>query len=704
MPDYQVNHGFQLGLKHASPLDTLVRRTSSRQATRQAPVRPFVTPPSRPQPPSDFSSNASSPNDSYYEPRREEHRDYYEHERERTLSGERSPVRDGQRSPASPSQKGLSRQPSSPLLHTRFRNSTATTQYSRNSVDLLNRYANSTLDDSQSFQYQYAHEGEHDHGHSYGDDDSVYSNPLKVRDSRHQQQQRVHEVDHEHSHSHIGEHGYEDFGQRVDSYYANGPHSEQDPSRRETVNGRQWEGYDGIPSMYGDGHGAMGISGQYPEEQALPRRSSDEQVDPYAFHNQRTEPFVPTVIVSQPEPPPPAQDARYSSSGSDDASSYSYSYPSHPYANATSPQATPTQGRAPITNSYFSTSSLPLRPARPSDEDKRRVLERNAHRSPAQSMLSPNSARRPQPRSGPRSPSPLAAPPSTTSAPSYISRTRSHGDLPSSSSSPYHPPPSNPHPDSYFSSASSSTPHLSTADDSEAMAPSRPAPIKTNISPYGGDLKPASPGSLYSSYSYYPYQSPVPSPVSATHRGNTSQPTNDNNHGAPPLLRATSTPSPSPSPLSTTIPRGEPNLTNPQTAEDFLQLGITHHEANRLSESAKCFEKAATLPGGNGEGMLMWGLTLRHGWGCESNERAAFGWLRKAAEAAVEDLERVRYVVAEEAERAGPGGKGVKAEISGAIKGELVLAIYEVGQCFLRGWGVKKDQKMAVVGALFFFP
>lgn len=102
--------------------------------------------------------------------------------------------------------------------------------------------------------------------------------------------------------------------------------------------------------------------------------------------------------------------------------------------------------------------------------------------------------------------------------------------------------------------------------------------------------------------------------------------------------------------------------------------------------------------------MLMWGLTLRHGWGCESNERAAFGWLRKAAEAAVEDLERVRYVVAEEAERAGSGGgKGVKAEISGAIKGELVLAIYEVGQCFLRGWGVKKDQKMAVVGALCFF-
>ena len=31
-------------------------------------------------------------------------------------------------------------------------------------------------------------------------------------------------------------------------------------------------------------------------------------------------------------------------------------------------------------------------------------------------------------------------------------------------------------------------------------------------------------------------------------------------------------------------------------------------------------------------------------------------------------------------------------------KTELVLAIYEVGQCFFQGWGVPKDQKMAMVG------
>ena len=33
----------------------------------------------------------------------------------------------------------------------------------------------------------------------------------------------------------------------------------------------------------------------------------------------------------------------------------------------------------------------------------------------------------------------------------------------------------------------------------------------------------------------------------------------------------------------------------------------------------------------------------------------------------------------------------------GGVQSELVLAIYEVGQSFFRGWGVEKDKKMAVV-------
>lgn len=54
------------------------------------------------------------------------------------------------------------------------------------------------------------------------------------------------------------------------------------------------------------------------------------------------------------------------------------------------------------------------------------------------------------------------------------------------------------------------------------------------------------------------------------------------------------------------------------------------------------FEKSAKENGGCGVGMLMWGLTLRHGWGCEKNEKVGFKWLRKAAEHAVVDLESAR--------------------------------------------------------------
>ncbi|KAH9855849.1 HCP-like protein [Lenzites betulinus] len=77
--------------------------------------------------------------------------------------------------------------------------------------------------------------------------------------------------------------------------------------------------------------------------------------------------------------------------------------------------------------------------------------------------------------------------------------------------------------------------------------------------------------------------------------------------------------------------------------------------------------------------MLMWGLAQRHGWGCAKSEVAGFRWLRRAAELAVTDLE-----------------KGRQGMDMGAVRSELVLAIYEVGQSFFHGWGIEKDKTMAV--------
>ncbi|KAJ6573839.1 HCP-like protein [Mycena vulgaris] len=187
-------------------------------------------------------------------------------------------------------------------------------------------------------------------------------------------------------------------------------------------------------------------------------------------------------------------------------------------------------------------------------------------------------------------------------------------------------------------------------------------------------LRSGSPVSLYSTYSFYQLDSATPSPTdkqfSPTTKSAPSQPT--------PKHVAFATASLAPAPLASPTASGSPTM---RTAHEYLQLGIQHHEADRLPESAQCFERAATLAGGCGVGMLMWGLALRHGWGCAKNEKQGFKWLRRAAENAVGDLESART-----------GG----AIDAGAVQTELVLAIYEVGQCFFHGWGIPKDQKMGV--------
>ena len=100
---------------------------------------------------------------------------------------------------------------------------------------------------------------------------------------------------------------------------------------------------------------------------------------------------------------------------------------------------------------------------------------------------------------------------------------------------------------------------------------------------------------------------------------------------------------------------------HPQTPDEYLQLGIKHHEANRLEESALCFERSAKEQGGCGVGMLMYGLTLRHGWGCPRNEKSGFHWLKKAAELALADLEKGKQGVDAMAIRVSLSEMGIKS-------------------------------------------
>ena len=263
-----------------------------------------------------------------------------------------------------------------------------------------------------------------------------------------------------------------------------------------------------------------------------------------------------------------------------------------PTVVVSSPQDDRLQSNGPMRQPIVSQSSSPRlnfsRPGRPpilsSEEQKRQVLERNARRA--------NSPR--------TSPIPVSFSPVTPVTGVYAGAPQTLGHLspsevPSASTSP--PSSSYLHPDGVYSSPSLPTP-------GHVLLPSHPPSLRA-----GSSL------SLYStSYSFYQLDS----------------------------ASSTSTP---PSPRSSpdiSPPTSRSVSTEPQTPEEYLQLGIQYHEANQLRDSAVCFEKSAKEQGGCGVGMLMWGLTLRHGWGCEKNEKSGFKWLTKAAESAVQDLEKAK--------------------------------------------------------------
>jgi len=105
-----------------------------------------------------------------------------------------------------------------------------------------------------------------------------------------------------------------------------------------------------------------------------------------------------------------------------------------------------------------------------------------------------------------------------------------------------------------------------------------------------------------------------------------------------------------------------------------------------LEKATDLFKKIAEQPKFNDNqvlGQLLYGLALRyagffvtstdarHGWGCKADMSKAVVYLKAAAETAAEA----------EADALAAGlTKG------GQLKGELTLAIYELGNCFRNGW------------------
>ncbi|KAG6322116.1 hypothetical protein E4U22_000691 [Claviceps purpurea] len=129
--------------------------------------------------------------------------------------------------------------------------------------------------------------------------------------------------------------------------------------------------------------------------------------------------------------------------------------------------------------------------------------------------------------------------------------------------------------------------------------------------------------------------------------------------------------SPSPNPSPSPVP------VSSKAIDEDIQEAIRLHEEGSLASSTKLFGRLADPEGANNPlSQVLYGLALRHGWGCEPDLPQAVKYLTAAASnsAAVEQL----------ALQAGMT-KG------GAAKGELVMAIYELANCFRHGWGIERD-------------
>ncbi|KAG7125515.1 Protein DSF2 like protein [Verticillium longisporum] len=111
--------------------------------------------------------------------------------------------------------------------------------------------------------------------------------------------------------------------------------------------------------------------------------------------------------------------------------------------------------------------------------------------------------------------------------------------------------------------------------------------------------------------------------------------------------------------------------------DEGIQEAIRLHEEGHLAKSTAMFAWLADPKGANNPlSQVLYGLALRHGWGCEPDVERGVTYLTAAASnaATVEQL----------ALQAG-------LKKGGAYKGELVLAIFELGNSFRHGWGTAKD-------------
>ncbi|KAK2937588.1 Sel1-like repeat [Fusarium oxysporum f. sp. vasinfectum] len=123
--------------------------------------------------------------------------------------------------------------------------------------------------------------------------------------------------------------------------------------------------------------------------------------------------------------------------------------------------------------------------------------------------------------------------------------------------------------------------------------------------------------------------------------------------------------------------RGEERAVSSQQIDQDIQEAIRLHEEGKLELSTRMFGRLADPQGANNPlSQVLYGLALRHGWGCAPDPEGAVKYLSAAASNSA-SIEQMALQA------------GMKK--GGAAKGELVLAIFELANCFRHGWGIEKD-------------
>ncbi|KAF2739273.1 hypothetical protein EJ04DRAFT_427278 [Polyplosphaeria fusca] len=137
---------------------------------------------------------------------------------------------------------------------------------------------------------------------------------------------------------------------------------------------------------------------------------------------------------------------------------------------------------------------------------------------------------------------------------------------------------------------------------------------------------------------------------------------------------------------STIRARPEGSVAGDMSAQEHCDKAIELHEAGAFLKSTYHFRLAARA--GLPEGMFWYGLACRHGWGMRENKAEGMQWLRRAVDSGqlevAEDEDQTKH------------GQPTDIAKRNRHRAQYAVAIYELGKCYMNGWGASQDKSLAL--------